>query len=59
MKIYMDRFCMAAEEFYWIKSSKTKPVVLDFPEGYPFDMSSRKDPTHIRVYGRKNKFLFQ
>lgn len=39
----------------WIKNSKLKPVVLDFPNGYPFDMSFRKDPTHIRVHGRKNK----
>lgn len=36
----------------WIKISKPKPIVLDFPKGYAFDMSSRKDPTHRYMEGK-------
>lgn len=35
----------------WIKSSKLKPIILDFPKGYLFDLSSRKDP-HTYTEGK-------
>lgn len=39
----------------WIKSSKPKPVVLDFPKGYPFDMYVIQERPNTHIYGRKNK----
>lgn len=34
------------------KISKLKPIVVDFPKSYPFDMSFRKDPTDTAMEGK-------